>query len=121
VPDPAPALRGVGVSPGVAVGPVASMGAGVPEPPADGHPPPNPAAEAEAAAAALEAVAADLEARGERAGGDAADVLQAQAMMALDPGLAEKVEQATAVGRTAARAVFEAFAGYREELAEASQ
>ena len=34
---------------------------------------------------------------------------------------AEKVEQATADGRTAARAVFEAFAGYREELAEASE
>ncbi|HEX8133331.1 MAG TPA: phosphoenolpyruvate--protein phosphotransferase [Actinomycetes bacterium] len=119
MPEP---LRGVGVSPGVAVGPVASMGGRVPEPPAtpDG-PGGDPAGEAAAAAAALEAVAADLEARGERAGGDAADVLAAQAMMALDPGLAEKVEQATAQGRTAARAVFEAFAGYREELAEASE
>ena len=120
VPDP---LRGVGVSPGVAVGPVASMGGRVPEPPAapgDG-PRRDPAAEAEAAETALEAVAADLEARGERAGGEAGDVLQAQAMMALDPGLAEKVEQATAKGRTAARAVFEAFASYREELAEASE
>jgi phosphotransferase system enzyme I (PtsI) len=128
VPDP---LRGVGVSPGVAVGPVASMGGRVPEPPAapDEQPPGDPASrsarrgagEAEAAEAALAAVAADLEARGERAGGDAADVLQAQAMMALDPGLAEKIEQATAEGRTAARAVFEAFASYREELAEASE
>jgi phosphoenolpyruvate-protein phosphotransferase (PTS system enzyme I) len=117
VPEP---LRGVGVSPGVAVGPAASMGARVPEPPA-GHPAGDPAGEAAAAAAALEAVAADLEARGAQAGGDAADVLAAQAMMALDPGLAEKVEQATARGRTAARAVFEAFAGYREELAEASE
>ena len=119
MPEP---LRGVGVSPGVAVGPVASMGGRVPEPPAtpDG-PGGDPAGEAAAAAAALEAVAADLEARGERAGGDAADVLAAQAMMALDPGLAEKVEQATAQGRTAARAVFEAFAGYREELAEACE
>jgi len=120
VPDP---LRGVGVSPGVAVGPVASMGGRVPEPPeapGDG-PRRDPATEAEAAEAALEAVAADLEARGERAGGEAGDVLQAQAMMALDPGLAEKVEQATAKGRTAARAVFEAFASYREELAEASE
>jgi phosphoenolpyruvate-protein phosphotransferase (PTS system enzyme I) len=125
VPEP---LRGVGVSPGVAVGPVASMGARVPEPPPDdpasrsaGRGTGDPAGEAAAAAAALEAVAADLEARGERAGGDAADVLAAQAMMALDPGLAEKVEQATAQGRTAARAVFEAFAGYRGELAEASE
>jgi phosphotransferase system enzyme I (PtsI) len=105
------------------------MGGRVPEPPAVGDPASrsarrgtgDPAGEAAAAAAALEAVAADLEARGERAGGDAADVLQAQAMMALDPGLIEKVEQATARGRTAARAVFEAFAGYREELAEASE
>jgi phosphotransferase system enzyme I (PtsI) len=116
-------LRGVGVSPGVAVGPVASMGGRVPEPPAATGEPPrgDPAGEAEAAEAALAAVAADLEARGERAGGDAADVLQAQAMMALDPGLAEKVEHATAEGRTAARAVFEAFASYREELAQASE
>ncbi|HEX8135511.1 MAG TPA: phosphoenolpyruvate-utilizing N-terminal domain-containing protein, partial [Actinomycetes bacterium] len=90
MPEP---LRGVGVSPGVAVGPVASMGGRVPEPPAAGDPASrsarrgtgDPAAEAAAAAAALEAVAADLEARGERAGGDAADVLAAQAMMALDP------------------------------------
>jgi phosphoenolpyruvate-protein phosphotransferase (PTS system enzyme I) len=123
VPEP---LRGLGVSPGVAVGPVASMGGRVPEPPAaPGDPASRPArrgaGEAAAAEAALAAVAADLEARGERAGGDAADVLQAQAMMALDPGLAEKVEHATAEGRTAARAVFEAFASYREELAEASE
>jgi phosphoenolpyruvate-protein phosphotransferase (PTS system enzyme I) len=118
-----PALRGVGVSPGVAVGPVASMGGRVPEPPAAPGDPPrgDPAGEAAAAEAALAAVAADLEARGERAGGDAADVLQAQAMMALDPGLAEKVVHATAEGRTAARAVFEAFGSYREELAEASE
>jgi phosphoenolpyruvate-protein phosphotransferase (PTS system enzyme I) len=106
-------LQGVGVSFGVVVGPVARMGGEVPVPPegAGG----DPAAEARAAAEALEAVALDLEARGQAAGGDAQAVLEAQAMMARDPGLAEQVEQ-LAEGRTAAGAVYEAFGIYRKLL-----
>ncbi|HZD37635.1 MAG TPA: phosphoenolpyruvate--protein phosphotransferase [Actinomycetes bacterium] len=106
-------LQGVGVSSGVVVGPVARMGGEVPVPPEG--PGRDPAAEARAAAEALEAVAADLEARGQASGGDAQAVLEAQAMMARDPGLAEQVEQ-LAGGRTAAGAVYEAFGVYRKLL-----
>ena len=114
-------LKGVGVSPGVAIGPVAVMGGEVPEPPAT---PPRPGAqdaELEAARGALEAVAAELEARGEAAGGDVRDVLEAQAMMVRDPSLADQVAALTAQGRSAARAVWESFTAYREILAGAGE
>ena len=123
-------LKGVGVSPGVAVGPVALMGGGVPEPPAAGPvgagaagavEAGDAAAATEAARAALAAVAAELEARGRAAGGDARDVLEAQAMMVRDPDLDERVAGLTAQGRSAARAVWEGFAVYRRELAGAGE
>ncbi|MFD3446874.1 phosphoenolpyruvate--protein phosphotransferase [Microbacteriaceae bacterium 4G12] len=68
------------------------------------------------AAASLAAVAADIRARGERAGGPAKDVLEAQAFMAEDPTLSEDVTGRLATGKTAERAVFEAFAGFRDML-----
>jgi phosphotransferase system enzyme I (PtsI) len=108
-------LQGVGVSPGVVVGPVAVAGGEIPVP-ADATAAADPAAEARAATEALEAVARDLEARGRAAGGEAQGVLEAQAMMARDPGLADQVEQHTRGGRTAARAVYEAFGLYRKLL-----
>jgi phosphoenolpyruvate-protein phosphotransferase (PTS system enzyme I) len=108
-------LQGVGVSAGVVVGPVAVAGGEVPMP-AGAATAADPAAEARAAAEALEAVANDLEARGQAAGGEAQGVLEAQAMMARDPGLADQVEQHTRGGRTAARAVYEAFGLYRKLL-----
>jgi phosphotransferase system enzyme I (PtsI) len=116
-------LKGVGVSPGVAFGPVALMGGEVPEPPEDpaGAGGGDLAAELSAAREALEAVAADLEARARAAGGDAVDVLTAQAMMVRDPGLDEQVSQLTGQGRSAARAVWEAFGGYRQALAGAGE
>jgi phosphoenolpyruvate-protein phosphotransferase (PTS system enzyme I) len=116
-------LQGVGVSPGVVVGPVARVGGEVPVPPAAPQPGASvdPAAEARAAAEALEAVAADLEGTGRAAGGDAQAVLEAQALMARDPGLAEQVEQVARGGRTAARAVYEAFGIYRELLGGAGE
>jgi phosphotransferase system enzyme I (PtsI) len=112
-------LQGLGVSPGVAVGPVLRMVREIPEPTPSGPPPSDVEAESRRALAALEAVAADLEARGGTAGGEAEAVLVAQAMMARDPGLAEAVTQRVAEGRAAPRAVFEAFGGYREKLAGA--
>ena len=74
--------------------------------------PPDDAADAKArtALAALATVAADLRARGAAAGGATADVLEAQAMMAEDPGLADGVTARTDAGKTAARAIHEAFA-----------
>ena len=113
-------LRGVGVSPGVAVGPVALMGGEVPEPPAGGAAGLD-AAELQAAKAALEAVAAELETRGRAAGGDVQDVLEAQAMMVRDPSLGDQVETLTGQGRSAARAVWEAFTVYRDMLAGAGE
>jgi phosphotransferase system enzyme I (PtsI) len=114
-------LRGVGVSPGVAVGPVALMGGEVPEPPAGGAAGLDAAAEIHTARVALEAVAGELETRGRAAGGDVQDVLDAQAMMVRDPSLADQVETLIGQGRSAARAVWEAFTVYRDVLAGAGE
>ncbi|HEX8859618.1 MAG TPA: PEP-utilizing enzyme, partial [Actinomycetes bacterium] len=114
-------LRGVGVSQGVAVGPVALMGGEVPEPPAGSAAGLDAAAELDAAKAALEAVAGELETRGRAAGGDVQDVLEAQAMMVRDPSLGDQVETLTGQGRSAARAVWEAFTVYRDVLAGAGE
>jgi phosphotransferase system enzyme I (PtsI) len=111
-------LSGVGVSAGVAAGPVARMA----PPPQIPHDVPNsgdPAAESTAAHEALEAVASQLEARAARAVEQGAGVLAAQAMMARDPGLADKVSAATAAGRAAVLAVMDAFGDYRAMLAAA--
>jgi phosphotransferase system enzyme I (PtsI) len=69
----------------------------------------------------VEAVAADLMARGNLAGGEAQAVLEAQAMMAQDPELMADVERRIAVGSTAERGVYDAFAAYRELLAGAGE
>jgi phosphoenolpyruvate-protein phosphotransferase (PTS system enzyme I) len=114
-------LKGVGVSPGVAVGPVAVMGGEVPEPPEHSAGAGDPEAVVAEAMAALEAVAADLEARAAAAGGEAADVLGAQVLMVRDPGLDEQVRQRAGQGRSAARAVWEAFGVYRTALAGAGE
>lgn len=108
--------EGVGVGTAAVAGPVARMGEAPPEPPD------TPAAgsaddERAKAFAALAAVAADLRARGTAAGGETTDVLEAQAMMAEDPSLEEGVSARTTGGKTAARAIHETFAEYREVLA----
>ncbi|WP_411721406.1 phosphoenolpyruvate--protein phosphotransferase [Mycetocola sp.] len=75
------------------------------------------AEETERARTSLGIVARELESRGQAAGGAARDVLEAQAMMAEDPMLSEAVDEALAAGKTAERAVFEAFATFRNQLA----
>jgi phosphoenolpyruvate-protein phosphotransferase (PTS system enzyme I) len=108
-------LTGVGVSPGVGAGPVVRVVDSVPEPrtgPGTG----SPEEEFAAASAALEDVAADLEDRGRRAGGEAQHVLEAQAMMARDPDLAMQIKQRTDAGTSAARSAYEAFGITREML-----
>ncbi|TDC45944.1 phosphoenolpyruvate--protein phosphotransferase, partial [Actinomadura sp. KC345] len=118
-------MQGAGVSPGVGVGPVRSIAGAVPEPAAGSRHGGDAAAEGDTALAALEAVAADLEERGGRAAeaGNPAgrDVLNAQALMARDPGLADGVRGRIGEGVAAARAVFEAFGVYREMLAGAGE
>ncbi len=115
------ALRGTGVSPGTAAGPVRCIAGAVPEPPAGDRRTGDAPAERRRALEALEAVAADLEERGVRAGGEARDVLGAQAMMARDPGLAGLVGQRIESGLSAPRAVYEAFGWFRETLAAAGE
>ena len=119
-----PVLRGIGVGTAAVAGPVARMGDPLPQPPAGAVPAGTAGQEYARAAAALAAVAAELDRRAalagaEPAGAQARDVLEAQAMMALDPALAEDVAARTQAGRTAERAVFEAFGEYRAQLAAA--
>ncbi|MGW5237264.1 phosphoenolpyruvate-utilizing N-terminal domain-containing protein, partial [Streptomyces nodosus] len=74
-------LRGVGVSHGVAIGEVRHMGTAVLEPPAKQIPAQDAEREQARARQAVDAVAADLVARGNLAGGEAQAVLEAQALM----------------------------------------
>ncbi len=116
------ALAGIGVSPGTVAGPVARM-APPPTLPLDLPPVSDVIAEISAAEAALHAVASGLEARaavaGEKAGREAADVLNAQAMMARDPGLVQKVTDRIKLGQPAAQALDASFDEFRQMLAAA--
>ncbi|MDQ0778707.1 phosphotransferase system enzyme I (PtsI) [Streptomyces aurantiacus] len=114
-------LRGVGVSHGVAIGEVRHMGTAVLEPPAKQIPAQDAEREQGRARKAVEAVAADLMARGTLAGGEAQAVLEAQAMMAQDPELMADVDRRIAVGSTAERGIYDAFAAYRALLANAGE
>lgn len=108
-------IRGVGIGRATTVGPVLRM----PEPVADPTDTPSerePAAELARASASLAATAAQLRERGERAGGTAADVLDALAMMAEDPALAADVQHRTEDGATAEFAVHAAMATFRDML-----
>lgn len=108
-------LSGIGVGQGIAAGPVLRMPEPLPEPVSE---PRTASAGSEHAAVkgALESVAADLSSRGSHAGGSAKDVLDAQAMMAQDPGLIEDITARIDGGSTGERAVFEAFAAFQEIL-----
>ncbi|THV33544.1 phosphoenolpyruvate--protein phosphotransferase [Glycomyces buryatensis] len=108
-------IHGIGVSPGAAYAPVARL-APTPAPPADTGPEADPAAALETAQAALEAVAADLDARAAAATGPSADVLFAQSMMPRDPALAAQVEKALAGGKSTPHAVIEAYGFFRAAL-----
>ncbi|MEZ0075002.1 phosphoenolpyruvate--protein phosphotransferase [Planotetraspora sp. GP83] len=112
-------LAGTGVSPGAAYGPAYPVVGNIPEPDGDSRHDGDAGAERDRAERALEQVAADLEARGVQAGGEAQEVLGAQAMMARDPGLADEVAALIDQGVTAPRAVFDAFKKYRDLLAAA--
>lgn len=108
-------LRGVGIGRGLAMGPVLRMPDPLPEP-VDVASSLSADEEKVRAAGALAATAADIRLRGERAGGSAKDVLDAQAFMAEDPTLRDDVNVRITIGKTAERAVFEAFATFRDLL-----
>jgi phosphotransferase system enzyme I (PtsI) len=102
----------------MAAGPVVRMGE------VDHSPPPDlPAVDASAdsarALAALDVVSADLTRRGAAVGGQTRDVLEAQSLMADDPALRDDIVRRTTAGSGAARAIYDAFATYREVLASA--
>lgn len=109
-------LTGIGIGRGIAHGPVARMAA-PPEPPQDVASQLTPEQESQRVAEAVQAVAEELADRGEQAGGQAKDVLEAQAMMAQDPALADAVAERTQAGKTGEWAVFEAFDEFRRTMA----
>ncbi|HEX4401536.1 MAG TPA: phosphoenolpyruvate--protein phosphotransferase [Galbitalea sp.] len=109
-------LRGVGIGRGLGMGPVLRMPDPLPEP-SDALSALAADAEKVRAAGALAAAAADIRLRGHKAGGSAKDVLDAQAFMAEDPTLKDDVNARIETGKTAERAVFEAFVQFRDLLA----
>ncbi|MBH0009863.1 phosphoenolpyruvate--protein phosphotransferase [Salinibacterium sp. SWN1162] len=108
-------LQGVGVGRSVAIGKVVRMPDPLPEP-KDARHSGDAAAEKEAAASALTFVAADLRARAEKADAEANEVLTATALMAEDPSILDSVNELIDGGKAAERAVFEAFASFRDML-----
>ncbi len=108
-------LTGVGVGRGVAVGPVVRMPDPLPEP-AETPRVGDAAAEFTTVQTALATVAAELAARGEKAGGAARDVLEAASLMAQDPTLVDDVRARIDAGATGERAVFDAFGAFQEIL-----
>ncbi|WP_282819734.1 phosphoenolpyruvate--protein phosphotransferase [Curtobacterium flaccumfaciens] len=108
-------LLGTGVGRGVAHGPVLRMADPLGEPSKDALV--GSADDAKQAVHdALAAVADDLNKRGQLAGGDAQAVLEAQALMAQDPTLLDDVHTRIDGGINAERAVYEAFAQFRDLL-----
>jgi phosphotransferase system enzyme I (PtsI) len=108
-------LHGIGVGRGVAVGQVIRMPDPLPEPEDSGHSG-DASAEKARVREALAAVAADYQARGEKAGGAARDVLEAAALMAQDPTLIDDVDSRIDSSKSGERAVFEAFTSFQEIL-----
>ena len=108
-------LQGVGIGRGLAVGPVIRMPDPLPEP-SDVASTITADAEKVRAVGALASTAEDIRLRGEKAGGAAKDVLDAQAFMAEDPTLKDDVNARIDTGKTAERSVYEAFVQFRDLL-----
>ncbi|WP_306232581.1 phosphoenolpyruvate--protein phosphotransferase [Agrococcus beijingensis] len=111
------ALSGVGVGRGIAAAKVLKM----PEPlapPGDEPLAADADAELGRVRAALAEVADELTARAVAAGGDAQQVLEAAALMAQDPAILDDVQARLAAGTNAERATWDAYAGFRDLLAQ---
>lgn len=114
-------IKGVGIGRGVAVGPVIRMAAALPEP-SDAPRADSVSAESEIerVTKSLALVNANLNRRAEEAAnGDegakqAAPILQAIAMFASDPALAQSINTLIEQGKTAERAVLEGFGAVEE-------
>lgn len=111
-------LAGIGVSPGIASGPVEWL-APPPTVPKDLPGSGDPDLESRVAGEALAAVADDLESGSRQATGAGGEVLAAQSMMARDPVLAERIGTLIRQGLGAATAVVTAFDEFRAQIAAA--
>jgi phosphoenolpyruvate-protein phosphotransferase (PTS system enzyme I) len=101
---------GIGVSPGRAVGPVARMPEPVAEPPADAGSTDGAesAVLAERITVACARVRDQLSAQAAKASGDGRAILEAEALMALDPMLVDGAKRRVSASVSPARAVWEA-------------
>lgn len=108
-------IAGIGVGHGIAVGPALRM----PDPIGE---PDDVESQAEAvdeyrrAESSLQAVTGELVELGRKAGGDAEEILEAQSLMAQDPAVVDDIRQRIGDGKTAERAVFEAYEEYAQVL-----
>jgi phosphotransferase system enzyme I (PtsI) len=108
-------ISGIGVGHGAAVGPALRM----PDPfcvPADVVSERELVDEHTRAREALVQVTRELAELGRRAGGDAQQILEAQSLMAQDPAVIDDVRRRIGDGKTAERAVFEAYEAYADVL-----
>ncbi|MGO3757833.1 MAG: phosphoenolpyruvate--protein phosphotransferase [Agrococcus casei] len=108
-------LHGVGVGRGIAAGKALRMPDRL-TPPTDAPLEGDAEGEVQRATDALHQVAGDLMSRGETVGGEAQDVLQAAALMAQDPALADDVAARIRAGVNAEFAVQEAFGQFKQML-----
>lgn len=110
-------LRGLGVSPGTAAGPIRRMAAPPRLPDPAVVPPDHRAAELERAERALRETSKTLSALAAGAAEPTAQqILEAQSLIAADPGLADMVGEKVGAGMTAAHAIAAACAHHREAL-----
>lgn len=113
-------LNGIGVCPGLAVGPLVRMPDPVPEPSAGPSQVADADVERSRISPAMEAVAAELRARAEQAKAETRAVLEATSYMAVDPGMMDlAISGVVERHLSAARAVYEAANTFRDMLAAA--
>ncbi|GAB76934.1 phosphotransferase system, enzyme I, PtsI [Austwickia chelonae] len=110
-------LNGIGVSEGIAVGPVVRL-AEMPRPPFDEPKSANQKESARRIRTALEEVAVALEKQAATADPSAKEILEAGVMIARDPGLAAAVDERLATGAGAAQALTDAVDGYCDMLTQ---
>ncbi|MCE4027548.1 phosphoenolpyruvate--protein phosphotransferase [Microbacterium sp. Au-Mic1] len=118
VPEPGSTLRGLGVSPGRAIAPVARLGTVIAEPAAaEAVPAADRDAEAERVAPAAAEVVTALRESAALADGEVAQILEAIALLAADPDFAAgAAARVRADGVTAARAVWDEAAAQEQLL-----
>jgi phosphotransferase system enzyme I (PtsI) len=113
-------LNGIGVCPGISVGPLVRMPDPVPEPPAGPSTVTDKDSERARISPAMEAVAAELRSRAEKAKAETRAVLEATSFMAVDPGMLDMaISGVVEHNLSAARAVYEAANTFRDMLAAA--